>query len=447
MIRKLALFLILFFTFSVSTAQNYTLYKVKRKATVETVAFLNDITPEQLLLANPTLNPQAKLRPGTIVKIPVTAPEQEPAEQEPTEQEPAEPIESDLQPSVPASDTLIAYNPSSRRVRIAAILPFENPKLAQSMCEIYSGMVIAASDVSKKSGTDIIISAYSTSDLSDSNLDAMLSDKDVIVGPVYRENFEIVAKWASEHKIPVVSPLMSFDAPDNPYVVMMPPTADSKTAPLKDYLTSDRNVILVQHSQYPDKSQTEEFLQIAPYASKFAYSRENVSPQEFMPLIDPTRLNVFLVPTEHQGAIEDVVSKITALNSPVKLCDIAIVGMPSWLNLSNFSPTILFRGNVSCVSSYYFDRHNDVMTSFFDEYINAFEKIPTRFVLRGYDIVDIMAGALSTWGEKALTLMDNKEFIPLMNPYRFVRNTETGNLCNDRWVLVTFRNNYSVDIK
>jgi len=504
-----SLFFCLFFLFVAvlcygqSGGVKYRKYVVRKKASIQTVAFLNDVTPEQILMANPTLNPKANLKAGTEVNIPVfpgndsgddndgtssvTAGDKDlpkgikedkgsnnmgniPSEkktQVSSEKQAAKVVTTgvvgaQVTQNVVAEDretekssvgsgndssSLIDFNVTRRKITFAVLLPFENPSLSESMVELYSGMVIAASDIADGGETEVELKVYSTENLSSDYLDGILSQADVIVGPVHQQQFVQVASWAKKHHKPIVSPLASFDVDNNNYVVSMPPVQSCKSDPLTDYFSGDKNIVLIEHASYPNKQLEGEFQKIAPNARKFRYVRESVTPQDLATLMDKEKENIVLVPTDHQGAIEDVLSKITAINSPIKNFNISIVGSSAWMNLSNFSQTLLFRGNVSCVSSYYFDREDKIVGTLFDDYINAFERIPTRFAMRGYDIVDIMANSLQKWGSSTLVEMDGVEFTPLQTPYHFAKNEANGNVQNVRWIMVCYGEDYSIKVR
>ncbi len=276
-----------------------------------------------------------------------------------------------------------------------------------------------------------------------------LKDVDIIIGPVHDKTYEYVARWANKVGIPIIAPFTSLDkTTPRPYSVQIAPTDNTKYSKVASWLAdANNNVILINHTTYGDSSAMAEISPYLPRSTKnITYSRVTPAKTHILPLLDRTRTNVFVVPVSHYGSIEDILSKITSVNSPYKKYDIQVLGTSRWRTASNnVNPELFFNSNTRFISSYYADRAVPEVAQFYADYITRYGKLPTLFAMRSYDIVMIMAGALNNAGGKALSSLANEsqQYKPLMTPYKFNLD-EQGQIVNSQWPLVIYKDDYTV---
>lgn len=295
--------------------------------------------------------------------------------------------------------------------------------------DLYNGALMAAKELQSQ-GVDASVS---------SSADAVgRASYIVATGDLFNQ----AVTMGMQMRVPVISPLVAVNHGSG-FAIQFAPENGGKYAKLRELVGDPQNnVVLLHHNTYCDTAALFEMQAVLPLGvSVMTYSRTNKA-ADIAVKLDKEKVNVIVVPVNHQGSIEDILSKITSINSLKKEYQIKVIGTNRWKNLSNINPELLFKADVSYPTSYHSDRSNERMAKFYNDYISSYGELPNAFSMRGYDIVMIMSQAITDWGSNALISLPNVEFIPLQTPYRFYNGGTK--IYNDDWVLVNMTPDFKI---
>lgn len=260
------------------------------------------------------------------------------------------------------------------------------------------------------------------------------------------EKMSAAENISKKTQIPVIAPLIAVDK-GNGLTMQFAPQNGSKYNKVYTMVNDPaKNVIVIQHETYNDEEANAEMMAVMPaHAQIVLYDREYTA-SSILQYLSKDIENIIVVPVNHQGSVEDILSKITSLNSLKKIYDIKVIGTNRWKHLNNINPELLFKANVFYPTSYHWDRSNEKMATFFNNYISRYGQMPNAFAMRGYDIIMIMGEAITKWGSNALEELQKHELTPLQTPYSFV-GLIGDKMYNNDWVLVNMTPNYTIETK
>ena len=185
-------------------------HKVKRKETIFGISRMYEITVEELIEANPEMkNPDYELRKGDILKIPFSS------KTIGTSQTSQGGTVSQI-----IKDKVFANNSSSddvrnRAIRLGVMLPLHDINGdGRRMVEYYRGVLMAC-DSLKKKGISVDVHAWNTPEDGDIRtvlLDDAATKCDLIIGPLYSKQMDVLSEFVRTYDIRLVIPF-SINAP------------------------------------------------------------------------------------------------------------------------------------------------------------------------------------------------------------------------------------------
>lgn len=452
----------------VVNSKTYYLHTVKRKQTLYSIARAYKVSQDEIIKANPMAN-FSTLKTRSKIMIPMT--ELGDGKGKTIDKQKGNDKRINEKPLIAAKDRndhslgdvgdfiavdsiFIAHENQinflkGSTIKCALALPF-NEATHRNWIEFSQGAMLAKVHLAS-SGVKLEIfnvavneNAYGFMDMDTANL----KKADIIIGPVHDKTYQKLARWANKAGIPIVAPFTQVQSSMSmPYSVQISPCNNSKYNKITPWLANaNNNVILIHHNIYTDP---EALAEITPYlpasTRRILYTREANAQEDILPLLNKDMNNIFIVPVSHLGTIEDILSKITSANSPVRKYDIEVLGTSKWRTANSVNPELFFRSNTRFVSSYYADRSTTKVADFYSDYITRYHKLPTLFAMRSYDIIMLMAQEMNKSGTNALrSLVDNNQpNQPLMTPYSFKLN-EQGAAVNSDWPVVVYKEDYTV---
>lgn len=322
-------------------------------------------------------------------------------------------------------------NATKGRVSGLFMLPMVGSAIAdRNSNDLYRGALLAVEDL-KSQGVDASVEIEGNGNIGSASYIVAVGDL-----------FENGKRMAENLRIPVVAPLVNVNYGSG-YEVQFAPDNGGKYEKFRTELNDpNSNVVLIQHDTYCDTVALNEMMTVMPFGvTKINYNRY-VKPSELTNYLSKDKNNIIVIPINHQGSIEDVLSKITTINSLKKEYNINVIGTNRWKNLPNINPEQLFKANVSYPTSYHSDRSNDNMARFYNNYINKYGELPNAFSMRGYDVVMVMSSAIGQWGSEGLINLPTETFTPLQTSYRFFNGM--GKVYNSDWVVVTMTPDFKI---
>ena len=366
--------------------EKFVIYEVKKGDTFYRLGKIFEVTRGELLLLNPELVEGLKV--GMILKI---------------KELPAKIITDEIF----YSDN-IDYN---KDLKVALLLPFrtdkyksdtltlkeifaKNATLVNIATDFYLGAEIAIDSLRKK-GIDIQLNVYDTGDRRANEVTRIISENDlnsndVVIGPLYSEEFITVA---SNVNVPVIFPVYSKSQSkfSSSNIVKTSPEKKVFREELERYITDnfiEGNIIIVSDAKYQSK-QTAELIQ-----SNLSFSTSGVinvlSPEEGY--IEKTRFLDLLKPNENNWVViatDDNIIAADAINSLISLPEETTVKVFTF-DKGNVYNKIdnrkLAKIGFTYVSDEFVDENSLSSTIFTKQFQDKNKALPSFYATKGFDI-------------------------------------------------------------
>ena len=343
---------------------------------------------------------------------------------------------------------------TSQPLRVALLMPFSsNEQERTSSTDYYNGTLLALQDL-KQQGISVNLSVYDTQRSAREVRSILRNDDmentDLIIGPRFEETFEEASRFAYLERIPIVSPQSQIDT-ENPFAYQVRPAAEHQLDKLKPFLGPDYNVVFISPSTGVDAAFYAEIEKLLPAnARRVSYSGKT-SASAIRNALSRDRENIIVVPTESESMTDEILPTISSIQNNMVATTgrgypLRVIGSPQWVRFRNNDKEQFFKLQVMCVTLYYADRTNPVVAAFDHRYLSAFGTLPSLFSYRGYDVAKIFISAIQTYGRQYAESINRINTGLLQAPYRF-RKDSRGKWINDQWVLVQYRNDYTIDVK
>jgi LysM repeat protein/ABC-type branched-subunit amino acid transport system substrate-binding protein len=297
----------------------------------------------------------------------------------------------------------------------------------------------------------------------------MLSDVDLIIGPVFSRNVEQIAPWASEHNIPFVSPVPLRDmniTRNKPTMYRVFPSENVIQDVMVDELRSHRGsniVFLYADTAMYDPSTVslwekvrgvvaetapDDTVQPVPYyftglpAKRDTYS--DITSLESV--LDQEKENVIVLASASTAVVS---SALSALHSFARKYDIKVIGFPDIRGLETVDLRYYYDLELLIPAECYIDFDSPATRSFSISYRKKFKTEPMAesFAWRGFDIAWYFIGGIATGGRRFL--MDpgtfNPELLCLEPDLR--RESRLNGYENYGLFILHYRKDMSIEIK
>ncbi len=393
------------------------------------------------------------------------APESEERAQEDGESEVADSLQCDgcdvfidSLPPTPRFEPLAPY----MELKVALLLPFHaRGEAKENIVDFYRGVLLAMEDL-KNEGYSIELAVLDTKRSSErigSIIEQGVLDAQLIIGPVYDEEFEPVLRYAEMNNIPVVSPLQ-YVAHESPVLFNMPAPATLKDDPVAELLDGSREVVtiyavnndnnFVNEVRSLSTSTTERALNYRFNRGSFFYTRnaDGTSGAEvnIEELMRTEQNKVFVVMALSATDVDRILTTLSSTKSSIRgrgltYGDYMVVGNREWLKMNSIDRDIFFHNDVVFVVPYYANRIDETMRLFDGRYVTSYNALPSRTSYRGYDAAMIFCRMMYEGFEGFL----GKTHTPLTTPYRF--EYLDGSYTNTNWVRQHYRHDSKIVVE
>jgi len=281
-----------------------------------------------------------------------------------------------------------------------SINPSEPPFSQQSQIalDFYRGTRLAL-DSLQKLGVRASVSFFDTEQLSDTLPQMMQEDLfryDLFIGPLYRKNFQLVAPFAKEHGIPLVSPVpvSSRILLDQPTVYKMHPSSPAHTIRMARWVAThagDKNAFLLNSGRIQDQ-------RVFDLAKKYV-DRYRPDGQDTIPVIgmyslsratlnqlvkDSTEYSIF-VPSQNQAYVSELVTLLNDIALSKRGIRFHIYGLEAWSKYDNIETSYWMNLDVQFSASTFIDWRDKAVQHFTRTYREHYETDPGRFAFLGFD--------------------------------------------------------------
>jgi hypothetical protein len=334
---------------------------------------------------------------------------------------------------------------------------------------MYEGILLAA-DTLKSIGLDINIHAYDiksdTIEITRLIRSGALSEMDLIIGPVYPRNLAILADYARDLEIPVVSPVPLFsNSPldGNPQLFMAGSSLEVVQRAIARRIAgySHHNIVLI-HSSYPEEQIDigwfknlilEELHKIHPFDSLRIksipfYSRSEYGADSLPRLsraLSAETGNIVIIASESAPVMSESVMEVRNLS---RKFDIQVFGYPEMRELSNIDPKFLFDLGVMIYSPYWIDYSSDDIKRFNSVFRKKFYTEPAQesYAWQGYDIAYYFLSGIALHGRNFIMYPQIHNPDLLHTDFDFRRKGISDGFENHKLFLIMYTNDYDMEI-
>jgi LysM repeat protein len=425
--------------------ETYIDYMIRKNESVLSISRKFNITKDSLLILNPNL--RTGIRLGMTIQVPISKPSDNKSET----------VE------VPATTVL-----NNETLKVALMLPFmtddsseESSKQSRRFVEYYEGFLLAIEKL-KSDGLSVELHVYDTGagTQSVSNLlkDAVLADVQLIIGPVFNEHIDPVAKFAKTYNIEMVIPFTSKndDVLTNPFVLQLNTPHSylySETSQLFCKRFKNNQIVFLELlNKVGDKAdfvaalKTELKRHSMVYKSFVAKNADEI--EQIASALSIGQENV-IVPVS--GSSNDLKQMVPALQSVVMSnpnLKVSLFGYPEWQTYVNDYMGAFHNLNTYIYSTFFvkttspeYKEFNARFRSWYQrDMINSYPK----YGVLGYDTGLYFLKAMAVTGNHFDKNILNNSFHGIQTGFSFERVNNWGGLINKNVYLINYGRNSEI---
>ncbi len=363
----------------------------------------------------------------------------------------------------------------SRIVNAAILLPFSldaktkyNEKEEQKkvnylpkpkpFVEFYQG-ILASLDSLNKLGININLYTYDTkNDTAEiKKILNKLQEKNInfIIGPAFNSNIRIVAKFAEQKNIPLISPFSIISKktytsknliqinPDvnlqiNSFINNIPDTANYKYIIIYDDTTKEKPVInkykKFLYSNYSDSLGNNVLI------SEVIFENHKKSLDKFFSV---GKNNLIIIPSKNLAFVYDVITRLNLLYEDYK--NIYLFGFPYWKNYKDLDYQYLHRLNYQTLNMQHIDYDSSYIKIFIKDFYNIFKAEPSKFSFLGYDIFKYFSISYAKFGDNMIDCIPQYHYKGFSCGFNFIEKDNM--LKNKSLFILQFTPDYNIKIR
>jgi LysM repeat protein len=336
--------------------------------------------------------------------------------------------------------------------------------------EMYEGILLAADTLSSL-GLNINLYSYDiksdTIELTKIIRAGKLEGMDLIIGPVYSHNLSLVAAYARDRGIPVVSPVPLFNnslLADNPLLFMSNSSLEIAEEKIAQKISEfpDNNIVFIHSDTLGIDEDVKRFRKLIlselstriPYDEiKFReflfYSRSmfnNDSINRLSHALSDQSKNIVIIASEDAPVISETLIDVHSL---ARKYDIRVFGYPAMRDMDNLDTRYLFDLDIMIYSPYWIDHSREDVTQFDSDFRKKFLTEPTEksYAWQGYDLAYYFMSGLSIHGREFIQHPQIHRPDLLQTDYDFMTKSAGSGFENHRLFLVRFTKDYEVKLE
>ena len=438
------------------------LHKVKRKETIFGISRMYEITIEELIEANPEMkNPDYELKKGDILRIPFSSNPSNHRDSSDSGQASQTSTASNASNSSDASRTSTSSDDDVRHraIRLGVMLPLHDINGdGRRMVEYYRGVLMAC-DSLKKIGISVDVHAWNTPEDGDIRpilLDDAATKCDMIIGPLYSKQMDVLSEFVKHYDIRLVIPF-SINAPQlttnrNIFQIWQSPTAINEATithfmeRFKEYhpVFIDCNDSTSNKGNFTSRLRRELEQQGIEYAVTNLKSGED----SFSKAFSQKKQNVVILNTGRSQELGVAFSKINGLTTKSPDLDITMFGYTDWLMYTRAHLDNYYKYNTYIPSTFYYNPMSSATQRLQQKYRWNFhadmQTILPRFAITGFDHAYFFLRGLHKYGKTFNGAAGMFGYPPVQTPLQFERYGN-GGLRNNTLLFVHYKPEHLVE--
>jgi hypothetical protein len=328
---------------------------------------------------------------------------------------------------------------------------------------MYEGAIIALNKL-RKQGVSVNLSVFDTetTDIETILRSPAINKADLIIGPVYQEDFITVASFAKERGIKIVSPLTPIDSSlyecSNVFQVPTDFNIQSENLLTHPQINAERsNIILIsQQGNEESKEMHRLYRQFLPkldtvfYRNNFTAEKDSTSfmdslytiymerehnpvvkrisyriglqPRDnhvtFLEVFDPRIINRVIVASEDEPFVSEVIANLKAFSDRYK-SRVTVYGTNKWRRFENVEISNYYYLKLHLAAPYYVNYDSENVIDFIKEYRGKYKTEPSQFAFQGYDVMYYFTTAIYNYGVEFTPCLQNINVELLQSRYKF----------------------------
>ncbi|MBK8883118.1 MAG: LysM peptidoglycan-binding domain-containing protein [Bacteroidales bacterium] len=335
--------------------------------------------------------------------------------------------------------------------------------------EMYQGVLLAA-DTLRSLGMSINLHTY---DIKGDTVEIMklikarkLEGMDLIIGPVYSHNLSLVAAYAKDLGIPVVSPVPLFDntiLSGNPDLFLASSSLEVAQQALVETLGGypDNNFIFIHSDTLGTDEDVNRFkkLIISELSSRMPYedirfrellfySRsmfDNDSINRLSHALSDRSENIVIIASEDLPVISETMIDLHSLS---RRFDIKVFGYPAMRDIDNLDPKYFFALDLMLYSPYWVDYTRSDIKQFNADFRQKFLTEPNEksYAWQGYDIAYYFMSGLAIYGKEFVSHPEMHHPDLLQTDYDFKCKSAGDGFENKNLFLIRYTKDYEIKL-
>ncbi|MCF8391210.1 MAG: LysM peptidoglycan-binding domain-containing protein [Bacteroidales bacterium] len=337
--------------------------------------------------------------------------------------------------------------------------------------EFFEGSIMAIEKL-KKEGFRVDVRYYDTRKSPAKVKEILATDfmqnVDLIIGPFYSWNVEIVNEFSKEKGVPLISPF--YDESDltekNPFLFQMNPSYQLEFNAASKILAQDfdKNFLFIHGIDSLNMKKVDYFKSsLLKDMSSFTHEEnivlkelvyENAAKsdlsQDLLISLSKDKKNIVVIPETNEAFVSNL---ITQLYFQLRNFDIEVFGMPHFYGFDNVEQQYFHSLNLRFVSPYYFSYSDSTIADFLLKFRTKFKAEPVHFTKKGlsyaflgYDLSYFFIKAINQGGQEFVGKLSQSDTDDLLIPIHFLRNSSYGGFENCNLDLIKFNSDFSIDI-
>jgi hypothetical protein len=319
----------------------------------------------------------------------------------------------------------------SNSYRIAFLLPFcfgedhsKNDKIRQVMIEYFEGAETALHWLYRE-GYKVIVDVYDTKKDSLTTIELTrnpdVAKADLIIGPIFEVESQIMENFCSIYQIPMVNPLRQYDKSLRTSIhVFNPVIVDSNV----HYVAGLEMIRSFPHMKFYllNDHSTENFKIRKAFLNAFEYKNTPLkyitdeSMEAILKTANASNPIMIIAPISSESLVQKLFSK-GASNANVH-----ILGMESWFDFPIIPFQLWKKNNLYFYNQMFIDPQSEENIEFKEQYVNQFGGKPGRYAYLGYDHTRFFVEALCTFGPQFGEHVKDNQFPLLHNSFLFKKD-------------------------
>ncbi|MEI6123656.1 MAG: LysM peptidoglycan-binding domain-containing protein [Bacteroidota bacterium] len=278
-----------------------------------------------------------------------------------------------------------------------------------SFIQFYEGIRMAL-DSLEKAGLSLKVYFYDVAEDTNATFDLLKKPEfafmNLIIGPLFSNNFTIVSSWAKQHAVPIINPFTNKNdlIKDNPFAFKLITSLQSESKQIIGFIEntySDCNLIIVHNDkekEFADSLKNIADKEVLLKKSKLSISMVNYSTEGLTGItknLSETNTNIIITLMDGEAFVS---SYLRNLNSLAYQHKIVLFGKKNWEDYSSLEIEYLMNLNTHIYTNSFIDFKNNKTQDFILNFRNTYKTDPDYYAFQGYDIMIYYGYALKNYG-------------------------------------------------